>query len=59
MNLKAAVGEDFTATPSSVREYQGKDGKGKYYVVELDGDGAVSALEGSYIRSKGVLLIVQ
>lgn len=59
VNLKAAVGEDFAAKPSSVREYQGKDGKGKYYVVELEGDGAVSALEGSYIRSKGVLLIVQ
>jgi len=27
--------------------------------IALDGDGAVSALEGSYIRSKGVLLIVQ
>ena len=41
VNLKAAVGEDFTATPSSVREYQGKDGKGKYYVVELEGGGFV------------------
>ena len=41
VNLKAAVGEDFAAKPSSVREYQGKDGKGKYYVVELEGGGFV------------------
>ena len=41
VHLKAAVGEDFTAQPSSVREYQGKDGKGKYYVVELEGGGFV------------------
>jgi hypothetical protein len=33
--------------------------KGAVKKVALDGDGAVSALEGSYIRSKGVLLIVQ
>ena len=41
VSLKAAVGEDFAATPSSVKEYQGKDGKGKYYVVELEGGGFV------------------
>ena len=41
VNLKAAVGEDFAAKPSSVKEYQGKDGKGKYYVVELEGGGFV------------------
>ena len=39
--LKAAVGEDFAAKPSSVRESQGKDGKGKYYVVEPEGGGFV------------------
>ncbi|MBQ5531176.1 MAG: C10 family peptidase [Kiritimatiellae bacterium] len=43
VNLKAAVGEDFAAKPTSVKEYQGKDGKGKYYVVELEGGGFVVA----------------
>ena len=33
--------------------------KGAVKKVALDGDGAVSALEGSYVRSRGVLLIVQ
>jgi len=41
VNLKAALGEDFTAQPANVREYKAKDGKGKYYVVELEGGGFV------------------
>ena len=41
VNIKAALGEDFTAQPANVREYAAKDGKGKYYVVELEGGGFV------------------
>ena len=41
VNVKAALGEDFTAQPSSVREYPAKDGNGKFYVVELEGGGFV------------------
>lgn len=41
VNVKAALGEDFTAQPTSVREYQAKDGNGKFYVVELEGGGFV------------------
>ena len=41
VNVKAALGEDFTAQPTSVREYPAKDGNGKFYVVELEGGGFV------------------
>ena len=41
VNVKAALGEDFTAQPTNVREYQAKDGNGKFYVVELEGGGFV------------------
>ena len=41
VNVKAALGEDFTAQPASVREYSAKDGNGKFYVVELEGGGFV------------------
>ena len=41
VRVKAALGEDFTAQPASVREYTGQDGKGKFYVVSLDGGGFV------------------
>ena len=41
VNVKAALGEDFTARPSNVREYPANDGNGKFYVVELEGGGFV------------------
>ena len=41
VNVKAALGEDFTAQPASVREYPAKDDNGKFYVVELEGGGFV------------------
>ena len=41
VNVKAALGEDFTAQPANVREYPANDGKGKFYVVELAGGGFV------------------
>ena len=41
VRVKAALGEDFTAQPASVREYTGQDGKGKFYVVSLAGGGFV------------------
>ena len=41
VRVKAALGEDFTAQPASVREYTGQDGKGKFYVVSLEGGGFV------------------
>ena len=41
VNVKAALGEDFTAQPASVREYPAKDGVGKFYVVSLEGGGFV------------------
>ena len=41
VNVKAALGEDFTAQPTSVREYPARDGNGKFYVVELEGGGFV------------------
>ena len=41
VRVKAALGEDFTAQPASVREYSGKDGNGKFYVVSLEGGGFV------------------
>ena len=41
VNLKTALGEDFTAQPANVCEYAAKDGRGKYYVVELEGGGFV------------------
>ena len=33
VNVKAALGEDFTAQPASVKEYAAKDGNGKFYAV--------------------------
>ena len=41
VRVKAALGEDFTAQPASVREYPGQDGNGKFYVVSLEGGGFV------------------
>ena len=41
VRVKAALGEDFTAQPASVKEYAGQDGKGKFYVVTLEGGGFV------------------
>ena len=41
VNAKAALGEEFTATPESVTAYDAKDGKGKFYVVHLAGGGFV------------------
>ena len=43
MNLKEALGGDFDATPASVTAYDGEDGKGKFYVVALEGGGYVVA----------------
>ena len=41
VNVKAALGEDFTAQPASVKEYAAKDGNGKFYAVSLEGGGFV------------------
>ncbi len=41
VNVKAALGETFTAKPESVVKYDGKDGKGSFYVVRLEGGGYV------------------
>ena len=43
VNLKEALGGDFDATPASVTAYDGEDGKGKFYVVTLEGGGYVVA----------------
>ena len=41
INLREALGEEITAEPESVLTYDAKDGKGKYYVVNLQGGGFV------------------
>ena len=41
INLREALGEEITAEPESVLTYDAKDGKGKYYVVNLKGGGFV------------------
>ena len=41
VNLKEALGGDFDATPESVTAYDGEDGKGRFYVVTLEGGGYV------------------
>ena len=41
INLREALGEEITAEPESVLSYDAKDGKGKYYVVNLQGGGFV------------------
>ena len=41
INLREALGEAITAEPDSVLTYDAKDGKGKYYVVNLQGGGFV------------------
>ncbi len=42
VNVKEALGAEFTAQPTTnVLAYTAKDGKGKYYVVNLDGGGFV------------------
>ena len=42
VNVKEALGAAFTAQPTTnVLAYTAKDGKGKYYVVNLDGGGFV------------------
>ena len=41
INLREALGEAITAEPDSVLTYDAKDGKGKYYVVNLKGGGFV------------------
>ncbi|MBQ6140364.1 MAG: chitobiase/beta-hexosaminidase C-terminal domain-containing protein [Kiritimatiellae bacterium] len=41
INLREALGEEITAEPDSVISYDAKDGKGKYYVVNLKGGGFV------------------
>lgn len=41
INLREALGEEITAEPESVISYDAKDGKGKYYVVNLQGGGFV------------------
>ena len=41
INLREALGEEITAEPDSVLTYDAKDGKGKYYVVNLQGGGFV------------------
>ena len=41
VNLKEALGGDFDANPASVTAYDGEDGKGKFYVVTLEGGGYV------------------
>ena len=41
INLREALGEEITAEPESVLTYDAKDGKGKYYVVNLQGSGFV------------------
>ena len=42
VNVKEALGTAFTAQPTTnVLAYTAKDGKGKYYVVNLDGGGFV------------------
>ena len=43
VNLKEALGGDFDANPASVTAYDGEDGKGKFYVVTLEGGGYVVA----------------
>ena len=43
VNLKEALGGDFDGTPASVTAYDGEDGKGKFYVVTLEGGGYVVA----------------
>ena len=43
VNLKEALGGDFDANPASVTAYDGEDGKGKFYVVALEGGGYVVA----------------
>ena len=43
VNLKEALGGDFDASPVSVAAYDGEDGKGKFYVVTLEGGGYVVA----------------
>ena len=41
INLRESLGEAITAEPESVLSYDAKDGKGKYYVVNLQGGGFV------------------
>ena len=41
VNLREALGEEITAEPESVLTYDAKDGKGKYFVVNLKGGGFV------------------
>ena len=41
INLREALGEEIAAEPESVLSYDAKDGKGKYYVVNLKGGGFV------------------
>ena len=43
VNLKDALGGDFDASPASVTAYDGEAGKGKFYVVTLEGGGYVVA----------------
>ena len=43
MNLKEALGGDFDASPAFVTAYDGEAGKGKFYVVALEGGGYVVA----------------
>lgn len=43
VNLKEALGGDFDANPESVTAYDGEDGKGRFYVVTLEGGGYVVA----------------
>ena len=43
VNLKEALGGDFDASPASVTAYDGEAGKGKFYVVTLEGGGYVVA----------------
>ena len=41
INLRESLGGEITAEPESVLSYDAKDGKGKYYVVNLKGGGFV------------------
>lgn len=41
VNVKAALGEEITARPVNVTECHGIDGKGTFYVVDLEGGGYV------------------
>ena len=43
VNLKEALGGDFDAIPAAITAYEGEDGKGKFYVVTLEGGGYVVA----------------